>query len=151
MASFFGDNATLRDVNVPAEKISVKDQHGRVRVAHDQITLAAILAANDVVNLMELPAGAKVFEVEFSTDDLGSTGVIDVGWEASADGGEVADANGFFSGLDVTSVIARQKIANTLPGFLKTFSEKVRVQLIATTATTATAGVIKVTIYYVVD
>ena len=62
-----------------------------------------------------------------------------------------ADPNGLFAALDVTSAVARQKIANTLPGFLKRFTEKVKIQITATTATTAVAGDINLTVWYVVD
>lgn len=151
MATLFGENATKRDVNIPAVKIGTVDSHGRMRVARDKISLTALLAQNDIIKMMKLPAGAKIYEVEISSDDLGSVGVLDVGWAASAEGGEVADPNGLYAALDVTSAIARQKIGNSLPGFLKRFTEEVQIQIDATTATDAVSGDIELIIYYVVD
>jgi len=152
MATLYGVNATKRDNTTPAQKIAVTDQHGRMRVAHDEISLTALLALNDEVIFMELPAGAKLYEAEISTDDLGTTGVLDVGWEASSEGGEAADQDGIFAALDVNSAaVARQKMANSVAGFQKTFTEKVRIKAVATTATTAASGDIKLTLYYTVD
>jgi len=152
MATLFGENATKRDNTVPAVKIRVQDQHGRMRIAHDQFTLTSVLALNDEIIMMELPAGAKVYEAELSSDDLGTTGDLDVGWAASAEGGEAADQDGLFAAIDVNAAaVARLKILNSVPGFLKRFSEKVAIKIKATEATTAAVGDIKLTIWYVVD
>jgi len=152
MANFFGDNATLRDSNIPSEKIRTQDQHGRMRVAHDEITFAAELTTSDTLTMMTLPAGAKIYEVDISSDDLGSTGVLDVGWAASSEGGEVADDNGLYAALDVTSAVVRQKIANSLPGYLKRFTEEVAIKIVPSTSTdVATGQTLKLTIWYVVD
>lgn len=152
MADFFGENATLRDSNVPSDKIRSQDQHGRMRIARDKFTFTAILDTTDLLRMMKLPAGAKVYEVELNSDDLGTTGVLDIGWAASSEGGEVADQNGLFAAIDVNSAAtARLKILNSVPGFLKRFTEEVEIQIKATTATTATSGDIELIIYYVVD
>ncbi len=152
MASKYGLNATKRDSNVPAEKIDVNEQHGRMRVAHDEYTLTAVLGTADSLYMMELPAGAKLYDAEISSDDLGTTGILDVGWEASADGGEVADPNGIYAALDVkAAAIARQKMANSVGGFLKEFSEKVKIVIVPSEASSLSAGTIKLTVWYVVD
>jgi hypothetical protein len=152
MATLYGENATLRDNSQPSQKIRSQEQHGRMRIAHDQISLSAALALNDEVIMMKLPAGAKIYEAELSTDDLGTTGVLDIGWEASSGGGEAADQDGLFAAVDVaTAAVARQKMANSVAGFQKRFSEEVRVKVVATTATTATSGDIKLSVWYVVD
>ena len=153
MADFFGENATLRDSNVPSEKIRSQDQHGRMRIAHDQITFTAELTTSDVLCLMKLPAGAKVYEAEINTDDLGTTGVFDIGWAASAEGGEVADPNGLFPALDVKAAAnARQKMVNSVPAFQKRFTEEVEIQVVPSESTDVAIGNdLKLTIWYVVD
>lgn len=152
MANFYGDNATLRDNTVPSGKIKVNQQHGRMRVAFDSFDFSAVLGTSDNLYMMEIPAGAKIWDVEVNSDDLGTTGVLNIGWEASVDGGEAADADGLFASLDVaTAAVARQKMANSVAGFHKEFSEKVRVVITASTATTATSGNINLTVYYSVD
>ena len=153
MADFFGANATLRDSNVPSDKIRVQEQHGRMRIAHDTHTFAAELTTADKLIMMELPAGAKIYDVEINTDDLGTTGIFNVGWEASSEGGEVADPNGLYSLLDVKAAANdRLKIVNTVAGFLKRFSEKVRVVIVPTENTdVATGQSLDLTVWYTVD
>jgi len=153
MADFFGANATLRDSNVPSDKIRVQEQHGRMRIAHDTHTFAAELTTADKLIMMELPAGAKIYDVEINTDDLGTTGIFNVGWEASSEGGEVADPNGLYSLLDVKAAANdRLRIVNTVAGFLKRFSEKVRVVIVPTENTdVATGQSLDLTVWYTVD
>jgi len=152
MATVFGENATLRDSNIPSEKIRVQDQHGRMRIARDKFTLTAVLALNDVIRMMKLPAGAKLYEAEINSDDLGTTGDLEIGWAASDEGGEAADQDGIFPTLDVNAAaVARQKMLNSVPGFLKLFTEEVEVQIVATEATTAAVGNIELIIWYTVD
>jgi hypothetical protein len=153
MADFFGDNATLAQSNVPSEKIRVSDQHGRMRIAHDKITFAAELTTSDVLKLMKLPAGAKIYDVEINTDDLGTTGIFDVGWAASAEGGEAADPNGLYAALDVaTAANARLKMVNSVAGYLKRFTEEVEIQVVPSTSTDAATGNdLNLTVWYVVD
>ena len=152
MAELFGLNATKRDVDVPSQKIDVQDQHARMRVAKDSYTLLAELAQDDTIVMMELPAGAKVYDVQFSSPDLGTTGELDIGWQASPQGGEAADPNGLMDGIDVTSAVERQQILSTDAGYLKEFTEKVKVEIVATTATDAGTGLeVELAIYYVVD
>jgi len=152
MASFYGDNATKRDVSEPSTKIDSQDQHGRLRVAYDSFDLAAVIGTSDILYMQKLPAGAKVYEVEVNSDDLGTTGVLDIGWGASAEGGEAADADGFYASLDVkTAAVARQKYANTVAGFQKKFTEEVTIQISASEATSASSGNINLAIFYSVD
>lgn len=153
MADFFGDNATLRESNVPSEKIRTQDQHGRMRIAHDELTFTDELTTSDVLTLMKLPAGAKIYEVEINTDDLGTTGILDVGWAASAEGGEVADDNGLYAALDVKAAAnARLKIVNSVAGFQKRFTEEVEIQVVPSENTdVATGQTLSLTIWYVVD
>jgi hypothetical protein len=153
MADFFGDNATLRDSNVPSDKIKVQEQHGRMRIAHDTITFTAELTTSDSLKMMELPSGAKIYDAEVNSDDLGTTGVLDIGWEASSEGGEAADPNGLYAALDVaTAAVARQKMANSVAGYLKQFTEKVRIAIVPSTSTDAATGqTLNLTVWYTVD
>lgn len=152
MANFYGINATLRDNTVPSGKLKVNNNHGRLRVAYDSFTLGAVIGTSDNVFMMEIPAGAKLYDAEVNSDDLGTTGVLNIGWEASADGGVAADADGIFAALDVkTAAVARQKMVNSVAGFRKEFTEKVRVVITASEATSASSGTINLALYYVVD
>lgn len=153
MAQFYGDNATLRDSDVPSSKIKVQDQHGRVRRAYDEITFAAELTTSDALDLMKLPAGAKVIGAQVSCPDLGTTGVLDIGWLVSADGGEVADPNGLFAALDVKAAANdRTEMSYAVAGFEKEFSEAVVIQIVPSENTDAATGLkLQLAVYYVVD
>jgi len=153
MSTLYGVNATKMDVTVPSVKVNVNEQHGRLRVSYDLYEAAGAVAINDVIKVGKIPAGAKVYDAILKTDDLGSVGVFDLGWGASAAGGEVADPDGFLSGVDVktaaqVSSLAIDGIATA--GGYKTFSEAVDVEILATTATDA-GGTIEVIIYYALD
>ena len=101
--------------------------------------------------MMKLPKGARVLDAVLVTDDLGTTGTLDVGWEATAD--EVADPNGFLNAIDVNSAAAINKMSTTAgyPGMLKQFSAEAQISITASQATTATTGTIELVVYYVVD
>jgi len=150
MSTFNGVNATKR-LAVPSQKLKTQDHHGRMRITHDEFTFSAVLAINETIELMEIPAGAKVYEAEVNSTDLGSVGVLDIGWRAGSDGLEAKDQDGFFAALDVTSAVARQKMTNAVAGFRKTFAERVVVEAKATTATDAVVGLLALTLWYVVD
>ena len=151
MSNFYGANATLRN-NVPSEKIKAQDDRGRLRVLNDSYSFSAIIDTTDTLYMMKIPAGAKIYEVEVNSDDLGTTGDVNIGWGASEDGSEVADPDGFFAALDVNAApVARTKMANTVAGFHKKFDAEVQVEIVPTEITTATSGTIELTIFYTLD
>ena len=125
MANFYGLNATKRDNTVPSVKIASQEDRGRMRVLYDKYTFTAIITTADVLKMMKIPKGAKVHEVTIKSADLGTTGILNVGWEASAESGaEIADPNGFFSVLDVKAApvyTSLSKVGAVVPGSFKTF------------------------------
>jgi len=150
---FFGENATKRDSDNPSVKIEVQEQHGRMRIAHDTVVFTAELTTADALAMMELPAGAKVYDAEINTDDLGTTGIFNVGWEASSEGGEPADPDGLYALLDVKAAANdRLKMLNSVAGYLKKFTEKVRISIVPTENTDVAIGQsLDLTVWYVVD
>jgi len=155
MATLYGVNATLRDVNVPAEKIETKMDFGRLRVSYDEITLAAELTAADVIKCMKLPKGAKMYDAHLQSPQLGSaggSGELDFGFEAN--GSDAADPNAFLSAVEVGSAAANVRMSDdlTLAGNSFEFAEET--QLIITANETTDAGIgdkIKVWVYYSLD
>ena len=153
MANFYSDNAQLIE-DVPSTKSKANETHGSLRVIYDEITFAAELTTSDVLKMMKIPAGAKIYDVEINCPDLGTTGTFDIGWAASADGGEVADPNGLYAALVMSGAggIDRQKYVNSVGGFNKEFSEEVEVQIVASTSTDVATGVkLQIAIYYSVN
>lgn len=155
MATVKGENATKAQA-VPKELVDVTEQGGRMRILYDKYTAPGALSINDVIQMGGLlPSGAMVHEVVLASDDLGTTGTLDVGWEASADGAEAADANGFLNAVDVNAAQIVQPMtalaaSNAAPGFGKKFSAPVQLAVTASAATTA-GGDIRLWVYYTLD
>jgi len=152
MSTLYGENADKLLVDAPSQFIPSSD-HGKIRCIYDKYTLIAAALQNDIVLMGPLlPAGARVVKAEMICDALdAAAGTADLGYAASADGGEVADPNAFINAADVTSA-GLFSSANEA-GIGKLFSEPVQVQVVATHAGgwDATSGDIEVFIQYVID
>jgi hypothetical protein len=83
----------------------------------------------------------------------GSGGTLNVGWIASADAVESADATGFASAVDVTSagVYDMFKDAPTSNGQFKQFSSECQLSVATSGDTDATSGTVHVVLEYVID
>lgn len=153
MSTYYGVNATKRDVNVPSQKIPPGEVNGRVRVAYDEFTLTADLTTSDVIKMMKIPAGARVLDVHLAFDKLdASGGTIDVGWEAN--GVDEADPNGFINAADVATAADVVKMSDNLAngaGQFKEFSVETQVTVVPSADTDATSGSIKLAVYFVLD
>lgn len=124
-------------------------------------TLGVVLADDDVIKCGVLPKGARPLEAYVESADLGTTGVANLGWAASAELSagvtvEAAVEAGFISGIDCKDASAdnRKKFmsaAGGAPGMLKKFSGAVDVQLQMSEATSGTTGIIKGYVAYVVE
>ncbi len=148
MATVYGVNATKTVAKTP---LNVSDNHGRVRSSYDSYTSTAAIPINTIINLMKLPAGARVVGVQFSSTDQGTVGTLTVGWAATAD--EVADPDGFFTTINVnTAAITKDLGAVTpaTPGLFKKFSAEAQITVTATQATDV-AGTTEVAVFYVLD
>jgi len=152
MASFYGVNHTKAFVNVPSDKVDVSAWHGRVRQMYDEIDLSAVLALNDKVYFGKLPKGAKVLEAMLAFPDLGTAGVVNLGYE-KLDSSLTSDEDAFLAAVDVNSAAATVKMSDqaNMVGFGLELDGDAYVVLKATTATTAVSGKIKCVIQYIVD
>jgi hypothetical protein len=143
MATVYGDNYNAAYVAVPAQQVGVGEQAGRKRILFDKHTFAAnVNAISDIVKIGKLPAGARVLEAVVACPSLGTTGILDFGWAASASGDIVADPNGFISGADAggQAVLAKGAAAGVGAGIGKKFDEEVEIQLVFTEASDSAAG-----------
>jgi len=135
MATYNAINYTKQFVNVPSEKIPKGEQYGVMRVAYDKYSLAADLSAGDYINMMKLPAGARLIDATIKLGALGA-GSLDVGWEGDDDG--VAHDAG--SGR-----------LNNEAGLMKVFSAETLIRVKVAVDTSATSGDIELSLIYVVD
>jgi hypothetical protein len=158
MSKFYGVEYANTFINEPQEANDVSLVGGRLRYMSGSFTAAAIIDTTDKVFLGRLPKGARIIEVLFSSDDMGTTGDFNVGWDASPEEGEdgstleVADADGFYAALDVnTAAISRTAYVSTVAGFRKRFAGKVDIVVAPSEITTNASGAFFIEIYYVLD
>ena len=81
MATVYSIQKTKWDQNVPSQKIDTTELAGRVRVAHAEYE-AASLAQNDVIQMFNLPNGARIISGRLAHDALGSSTTLSVGYAA---------------------------------------------------------------------
>jgi hypothetical protein len=150
MATYSGVNYALSSASPPSRQ-DQGDVKGRVKHAYDSYVAAGALALNNVINVMKLPAGARVLEAILVSDDLGTTGTLDLGW--TDNGVDGASANGLLSAVDVHTAAIQARAGGITPavaGIFKKFSAETQLQVKVSAATTA-AGTIKVGVLYVLD
>jgi hypothetical protein len=149
MASFYSDQYQDAHVDVPATKVDVCDDGGRMRAKFASYTLAGAITTSDTLYCFKLPAGARVHNVVANSTDLGTTGTLNIGWAATAD--EVADADGFFAALDVNAAAdSAAAVGVSVPGIFKKFSAEATITVVPAANTTA-AGTLQVAVYYTLD
>jgi hypothetical protein len=150
----YGVNAINILSDVPSEKANVGEQGGGVKVIYDSFTSTGAIAVSSILYMGgKIPAGARVLDVKIVSTDLGTTGDLDVGWAASADGVEAASADGFFADIDVNAAAASYSMFEdngAAAGMGKKFTASVQPVISFPEATTA-AGTIKMIIEYILD
>ena len=160
MPTVYSSQYTDAYISKPVVKIPPGYVAGEVKFLYFSFALpGAVVAAADVIKLGKLPKGAMVLDACLSFPDLGTTGVMDLGWAASVEVDsagtalELADADGLMAAVDMKAAAAIVNMADVagaeVAGFLKEFAAQVDIQLVASEATTATTGTIKGYIQYV--
>ncbi len=81
MATVYSVQKTKWNQNVPAEAIDTNELGGRIRVAH-AVYEASALASGDVIEMFNIPNGARLLEGSLAHDALGSSTTLSVGHEA---------------------------------------------------------------------
>lgn len=151
MASIYGVNATKAFVNVPSDKVDVTDWGAKVRHVYDTYVVTAAPSAGDKLYMGKLPKGAKVIGARLVTPDLGTVGVLNVGYEYinSADGSAVTNA--FFASVDVHTSALNSTMAGTEAGYMYELAGEAYLVVNITTAWDATSGTIKLSVSYVLE
>lgn len=156
MSTRYGVGAA-KVVASPPSLIEEGELGGRNKVIYDTIVLTAVVTAGDVLVMGGLlPPGARAIECTLDTTDLdaGATALATVGWAASADGVEAADADGFITSfsLQASGRAAMSEIAASLvPGKFKKFLSAVQPQIAITGSGNVASGTIYMTLQYLID
>jgi len=154
MATVYSIQKTKWDQNVPSEKIETTELAGRVRVAFAEYE-AASLAINDVIQMFNLPNGARIVSGRLAHDALNSSTQLSVGYAAHTNsaGSTVAlDADAYKAAASSASASAAN-VANTIALGENSIVDANKDGLpVSITLTGAVAsGTIQLTMFYVVD
>ena len=154
MATVYSIQKTKWDQNVPSEKIDTTELAGRVRVAFAEYE-AASLAINDVIQMFNLPNGARIVSGRLAHDALNSSTQLSVGYAAHTNsaGSTVAlDADAYKAAASSASASAAN-VANTIALGENSIVDANKDGLpVSITLTGAVAsGTIRLTMFYVVD
>ena len=154
MATVYSVQKTKWNQNVPSEKIGTTELAGRVRVAFAEYE-AASLAINDVIQMFNLPNGARIVSGRLAHDALNSSTQLSVGYAAHTNsaGSTVAlDADAYKAAASSASASAAN-VANTIALGENSIVDANKDGLpVSITLTGAVAsGTIQLTMFYVVD
>lgn len=153
MAEVLSVNYTKAFSVQPPQKINVDEFVGRVRHYYDEYTLLAEIGLNDRILFNKLPAGARVIEARIVKASDGTTGQLDIGWDAN--GVDAVDQNGFFDGateVDYGAGAISARMLTAAPGWNKKFGALTQVVGTAVEASTASVGdTFRLEMLYVVD
>ena len=154
MATVYSVQKTKWNQNVPSEKIETTELAGRVRVAFAEYE-AASLAINDVIQMFNLPNGARIVSGRLAHDALNSSTQLSVGYAAHTNsaGSTVAlDADAYKAAGSSASATAAN-VANTIALGENSIVDANKDGLpVSITLTGAVAsGTIQLTMFYVVD
>lgn len=108
MTTYVGDNRTAYNVTVPKTQVPPGDFVGKLKCSYDEFTLSTsvLYSIGDLIELGNIPAGARIHDVVCIAEDMGATGILEVGTLTDPDRYlEVVDAGGQDGGQKMSSLI----------------------------------------------
>jgi len=154
MATLYSTQKTKWSQNVPSEKIDTNEQSGRMRIAFADVTLASA-QIGDVVQMVNLPNGARIIDGYLTTAALGSSTTLSVGNAAykNAAGTTVALSAAAYFAAASTVTAARNDIFATQALGANTVvdANEDGLPITITVGGGAATGIAQVAIRYVVD
>ena len=141
MAELYGLNHTRAYQTVPSVTIPPGEISGEVKVAYDEITLAADLAVNDVIKMMKLPANSRILDATFKAPTAGALGIASVGTESNGTEGADPDSLILASAADFggQAILAKPGIGCSAVGY--EYATETQISITCTEATTAGTGI----------
>jgi len=153
MANLYSAEFQKAHVDVPKQMLSQNEQGGKLIIAQAKHTFDGEPSLNDVIKMIKLPKGAKVIEAIVHSPDLGTVGVLKLGYSASANGALLGDNDAFIPSIDVTAAVSGLKMSAQVAGLAGRgleLTEEVDVEFLVSTATDAADGlVINLELHYV--
>ena len=154
MATVYSTQKTKWNQNVPSEKIDTTELAGRGRVAHAEYE-ASSLASGDVIEMFNLPNGARIVSGRLAHDALGSSTTLSVGYAAhnDADGTSVSASAAAYKAAASSASAGAANAANTIALGENSLvnADKDGLPVSVTMGGAAGTGTIQLTMMYVVD
>tara|TARA_Y100001973_G_C5203766_1_gene339821 strand:- start:1863 stop:2327 length:465 start_codon:yes stop_codon:yes gene_type:complete len=154
MGTVYSVQKTKWDQNDPSEMIKPNETGGRVRVAYG-LYEASSLAADEVIEMFNLPNGARILSGELVHDALGSSTTLSVGhaaYTSSADATVALDVDEFKAAAASTSITTVAVAATSALGKNTVVdANKDGMPVTVVLAGAAATGTIELTMLYVVD
>jgi len=154
MATVYSIQKTKWDQNVPSEKIDTTELAGRVRVAFAEYE-AASLASGDVVQMFNLPNGARIVSGRLAHDALNSSTTLSVGYAAhtNAAGTAVSLSAAAYKAAGSSASATAANVANTIALGENSIvdANKDGLPVSVTLGGASADGTIQLTMMYVVD
>ena len=154
MATVYSVQKTKWDQNVPSQKIDTTELAGRVRVAHAEYE-AASLASGDVIQMFNLPNGARIISGRLAHDGLGGSATLSVGYAAHTNsaGTAVSAAAAAYKAAGSSASATAANVANTIALGENSIvdANKDGLPVSVTLGGASADGTIQLTMMYVVD
>jgi len=154
MATVYSVQKTKWNQNVPSEKIDTTELAGRIRVAHAEYE-AASLASGDVIEMFNLPNGARIVSGRLAHDALGSSTTLSVGYAAhnNAAGTAVSASAAAYKAAASSASAGAANVANTIALGENSVvdADKDGLPVTVTMGGAAGTNTIQLTMFYVVD
>jgi aspartate 1-decarboxylase len=154
MATVYSVQKTNWNQTVPAVNNKTNEMGGRVRIAHG-VYEASSLASGDVIEMFNIPNGARLIEGSLAHDALGGSTTLSVGYAAHTDssGSTVAAAPAAYKAAAASTGAQKVEILATLALGSGTVVDvdKDGLPVSVTMGGAAGTGTIEVTIMWVLD
>lgn len=154
MATVYSVQKTNWNQTVPAVNNKTNEMGGRVRIAHG-VYEASALASGDVIEMFNIPNGARLIEGSLAHDALGASTTLSVGYAAHTDssGSAVAAAAAAYKAAAASTSAQKVDILATLALGSGTVvdADKDGLPVSVTMGGAAGTGTIEVTIKWVLD
>ena len=154
MATVYSVQKTNWNQTVPAVNNKTNEMGGRVRIAHG-VYEASALASGDVIEMFNIPNGARLIEGSLAHDALGGSTTLSVGYAAHTDssGSAVSASAAAYKAAAASTSAQKVDILATLALGSGTVvdADKDGLPVSVTMGGAAGTGTIEVTIKWVLD
>jgi aspartate 1-decarboxylase len=154
MATVYSVQKTNWNQTVPAVNNKTNEMGGRVRIAHG-VYEASALASGDVIEMFNIPNGARLIEGSLAHDALGASTTLSVGYAAhtNSSGSAVAASAAAYKAAAASTSAQKVDILATLALGSGTVvdADKDGLPISVTMGGAAGTGTIEVTIKWVLD